>query len=85
MKNENEDCLTDRQSNVVLLLWYVFLSVIIIVIVLSIYASAVSLSIVGNSTGTGTHFMSFAGDQINASIFQSMNNSTWQINASGAI
>ena len=47
-------------------------------------AIAVSLSITGNSTGQGLHMLSFAGEQLNASILQGSNCSTWQITALGA-
>lgn len=47
-------------------------------------AAAVSLSISGPSSGQGLHVLSFSGEQINASITQGDNNSTWLINATGA-
>ena len=78
----NKD-LTDRQSRIARLIWYAFLLFCISVLTLTLYASAVDLSIIGNSTGTGTHVMSFAGDMLNISILQGNNSSTWQILAGG--
>ena len=46
--------------------------------------SVSELSISGNSAGQGLHTLSFLGEHLNASIIQG-NNSTWQINATGAM
>jgi hypothetical protein len=79
--------LTPGQQNAALAIWYVFLTLLIIVIILSIYASAVDLSIslkdVGVSSGHGFHTVGYSGQNITATIMQG-NNSTWQIFAEGS-
>lgn len=51
----------------VLLLWFAF------------QAQAVELSIVGNSTGQGSHVLIFSGEQLYVSLEQGLNSSSWQI------
>ena len=50
---------------------------------LTMHAQTVSLSITGSSTGQNLHTLALAGDQLNASIFQGRNCSTWKIVAGG--
>jgi hypothetical protein len=47
------------------------------------HVQAVSLAIVGNSIGQGVHSLNFSGN-VSASIFQGMNNSSWQVLVIGA-
>ena len=45
---------------------------------------AVELSVVGQSIGQGIHCLSFSGN-VSATLIQGMNNSSWQIIASGGV
>jgi hypothetical protein len=68
--------------------WYLALAICIGIISLVIdyllpIGHAMTLQITGSSTGQGLHNLTFWGEHINATLFQG-NNSTWQINASGA-
>jgi hypothetical protein len=66
--------------------WYAALAICIIVLAAACLlpiGHAMTLQISGSSTGQGLHNLTFLGDHLNATLQQG-NNSTWQINASGA-
>ena len=83
--------LTDRQSRIVLLIWYAFLALLVIGAVLLVFSSSpghaatvtVTISDIGNSTGHGLQSVSYSGQNLTAIIAQGMNNSTWNISAEG--
>ena len=64
-------------------LFYVAWAMILAGIVLIYWGvtGAVELSIIGSSIGQGAHIVSFTGDQLNASIIQGLNSSSWNVTA----
>lgn len=66
--------------------WYAALAIGVCILAaawLMPIGNAMTLQITGSSTGQGLHNLTFWGEHINATLFQG-NNTTWQINASGA-
>lgn len=74
-------------EDAVLLAWTVGIVCLVIGAFLIIWSGAAhgaELSISGTSIGHGVHCLSFSGD-LNASILQGLNNSSWRITAAGAV
>jgi hypothetical protein len=76
----------DQICGIGLTVWWLICAAVLYLVLLLVFtfqAQAVELSIVGNSTGQGSHVLIFSGEQLYVSLEQGLNSSSWQVLAGG--